>query len=391
MVRILHTADWQIGKPYARVRDPDNRARLRQARFDAVRSMAPLVQLHRVELVLIAGDLFDSPGPTTADVAQICSAIGALKVPALVIPGNHDHGAPGSLWHQKWFWKLASELAPNLEVLLKPEPILRAGLTVLPCPLLRQVDSTDPSAWVRGLDSSVLLHHPRVLLAHGSVQGFASDADADEENPAPSLNRLDLSALPDGLIDYVALGDWHGLKQVGAHAWYSGCPEQDRFPRGDDYRSGQVLIADVQRGCAPAVEVISTGQMRWHQISHRCSSAEDVHALQRLLARQLATRSGEDLLLLELDGQLNLADTRALSDLLEGLEARVLRLKLRNRLRTVADDLETTDLTRRSSDPLVARVAAVLQERSTSADDPEQQLLAQMALQELSNLCAVEH
>ena len=131
--------------------------------------------------------------------------------------------------------------------------------------------------------------------------------------------------------------------------------------------------------------------MRWHQISHRCSSAEDVHALQRLLARQLATRSGEDLLLLELDGQLNLADTRALSDLLEGLEARVLRLKLRNRLRTVADDLETTDLTRRSSDPLVARVAAVLQERSTSADDPEQQLLAQMALQELSNLCAVEH
>jgi len=113
--------------------------------------------------------------------------------------------------------------------------------------------------------------------------------------------------------------------------------------------------------------------------------------LQTLLQRLLASRSGEDLLLLELDGQLSLTASRLLAGLLETLEARLLRLKLRNRLQTIADEKETADLTGRASDPLVARVAAALQERLTTNSDPEQVLLAQMALQELSNLCAVEH
>ena len=390
MVRILHTADWQIGKPYARVRDPDHRARMRQVRFDSIRSMAELVQKHRIDLVLIAGDLFDSPGPTTADVAQSCSAIGSLQVPALVIPGNHDHGGPGSLWHQRWFQRLAGELAPNLEVLLRPEPLSRAGVTVLPCPLLRQAESLDPSHWVRGLDPVDLGDQPRVVLAHGSVHGFSA-ADGDDENPPPALNRLDLEALPKGLVDYVALGDWHGLKQISSNAWYSGCPEQDRFPRGDDYRSGQVLLVQLERGSLPVVEVVSTGQLRWHHLCHRCNGDRDVMALQTLLQRLLASRSGEDLLLLELDGQLSLTASRLLADLLETLEARLLRLKLRNRLQTIADEKETADLTGRASDPLVARVAAALQERLTTNSDPEQVLLAQMALQELSNLCAVDH
>ena len=33
MPLFLHSADWQIGKPYARVHDPDKRARLRQVRL----------------------------------------------------------------------------------------------------------------------------------------------------------------------------------------------------------------------------------------------------------------------------------------------------------------------------------------------------------------------
>ena len=389
MVRILHTADWQIGKPYARVRDPDNRARMRQVRFESIRSMAELVQNHRIDVVLIAGDLFDSPGPTSADVAQSCSAIGALQVPVLVIPGNHDHGGPGSLWHQRWFQRLADELAPNLEVLLRPEPLFRSGITVLPCPLLRQAESLDPTNWVRGLDSIELGDQPRILLAHGSVHGFGA-ADGDDENPPPALNRLDLEALPQGLVDYVALGDWHGLKQVSSNAWYSGCPEQDRFPRGDDYLSGQVLLVELERGARPVVEVAKTGQLRWHHLCHRCNGDPDVKALKSLLQRQLASRSGEDLMLLELDGQLSLTANRLLTDLLESLEARLLRLKLRNRLRIIADESETADLTSRASDPLVARVAAALQERSKTDSDPEQVLLAQMALQELSNLCSVE-
>ena len=116
MVRFLHTADWQIGKPYARVVDPDHRARLKQVRIAVIQRMALLVQRQQLDFVLVAGDLFDSPAPARSEVAQALSAIGQIPAPVLVIPGNHDHGGPGSLWHQGWFQELSADVAPNLQI-----------------------------------------------------------------------------------------------------------------------------------------------------------------------------------------------------------------------------------------------------------------------------------
>jgi hypothetical protein len=39
-ITVLHTADWQIGKPYGRVADPDKRSRLRQVRLEAIDRIA---------------------------------------------------------------------------------------------------------------------------------------------------------------------------------------------------------------------------------------------------------------------------------------------------------------------------------------------------------------
>lgn len=389
MVRFLHTADWQIGKPYGRVRDPDHRARLRQVRLGAITRMAEVVAEQRAELVLVAGDLFDSPGPSRSDVAQACSAIGAMDVPVLVIPGNHDHGGAGSLWHQSWFQQLATDLAPNLEVLLERAPRQLEQLTVLPCPLLRQAEVSDPCRWLQALEPGALGDRPRVVLAHGSVHGFDAQA-GDDDNPAPSPNRLQLEAIPPGLADYVALGDWHGLKQVAEQAWYSGCPEQDRFPRSSEYRSAQVLLVDVERAAAPKVEVIPTGQLAWHQLVHRCNGDSDLEVLDRLLKRQLGSRSGEDLLLLELDGQLSLAGNNRLQVMLEALESRLLRLKVRDRLRVVPAAAELGQLTERPGDPLVSRVAVQLQRLCSEQADLDTAALAQLALQELSAICGEE-
>jgi DNA repair exonuclease SbcCD nuclease subunit len=35
---------------------------------------------------------------TKATVSSACAAIGSLRIPVFVIPGNHDHGGPDSLW-----------------------------------------------------------------------------------------------------------------------------------------------------------------------------------------------------------------------------------------------------------------------------------------------------
>jgi DNA repair exonuclease SbcCD nuclease subunit len=392
MLRFLHTADWQLGKPYARISDPDKRALLRQERLAAIGRIGVVAREQGASFIVVAGDLFDSHQPTRTDVSAACSAIGALELPVLVIPGNHDHGGAGSVWQESYFLEECRQLAPNLTVLLEriPFELSRLGLpggVLLPCPLLRKAEPVDPTAWLRQVDFSPWADQPRIVLAHGSIQGFGSEdsGDTDDENPPVPTNRIDLATLPAGEIDYVALGDWHGLKQVGARAWYSGCHEMDRFPRSSDYRSGQVLVVQASRGSVPEAFPVTTGGIQWHQLQHRFNSDDDLERLEQLLRDLIGPRSNQDLLLLELDGSLSLAAAARLQELLERLEARLLRLKRRDRTSVAPDAAELRQLTERAGDPLVARVAQRLQELVEQGD--EQGELARMGLRELHRAC----
>ena len=390
MLSFLHSADWQIGKPYARVHDPDKRARLRQVRIEAIARIGEQIAPTQASLLLVAGDLFDSPTPSSSDVSAVCQAIGKLPVPVLVIPGNHDHGAPGSVWHTPFFQAEQRRRAPNLQVLLKREPLELEQAIVLPCPLLRRSDSHDPTAWVRQLDWSALpADKPRLLLAHGSVQGFGAtdldaDRDADEENPASANNRLQLDAALLEQLDYVALGDWHGLKQVNPRSWYSGTPEPDRFPRTDDYQGGQVLAVTATRGELPKVQPRPTASLRWLPLQVELQSIGDVERLERQLEQQLGDEPGQQLLLLEERGHLSLEGHRRYDALLERWEAQLLRLKRRGRCGTSPDAQELADLSGRADDPLIARVASELQQELMAAnDDPDTTAVLQLALAEL--------
>jgi DNA repair exonuclease SbcCD nuclease subunit len=390
-LRFLHTADWQLGKPYARVSDPDKRALLRQERLAAIGRLGAIARQQLAAFVLVAGDLFDTHQPTHADISAACSAIGALELPVLVIPGNHDHGGAGSLWQERYFLQDCRQLAPNLTVLLERQPFALSQLglpggVLLPCPLLRKAEPVDPTAWLRALDFSAWADQPRIVLAHGSIQGFgAEENDTDDENPPVPTNRIDLAALPAGEIDYVALGDWHGLKQLNPRAWYAGCHEMDRFPRAADYRSGQVLLVEARRGALPEVQAMPTGGIQWQQLQHRFNSDDDLERLEERLRDLLGPRSNQDLLLLELDGSLSLAAAARLQELLQRLEARLIRLKRRDRTSVAPDAEELRQLTERAGDPLVARVALRLQQ--LAAQDDDQAELARMGLRELHRAC----
>ena len=396
MLSFLHSADWQIGKPYARVQDPDKRARLRQVRLEAIARIGAQIGPTKASLLLVAGDLFDSPTPSSSDVSAVCQAIGKLELPVLVIPGNHDHGAPGSVWHTPFFQAEQRRRAPNLQVLLERQPLELEQAIVLPCPLLRRTDSHDPTAWVRQLDWSTLpADKPRLLLAHGSVQGFgAADLDthldADEENPASASNRLQLDGPLLEQLDYVALGDWHGLKQVNARSWYCGTPEPDRFPRSDDYQGGQVLAVTAQRGQLPVVQPRPTASLRWLQLRAELQTSADVERLERQLEQVLGDEPGQQLLLLEEQGSLSLEGHRRYDALLERWEAQLLRLKRRGRCGTSPDAQELAELCGRADDPLIARVASDLQQELSTSSDPEDAAVLQLALAELHRCLRAE-
>jgi DNA repair exonuclease SbcCD nuclease subunit len=385
MLSFLHSADWQIGKPYARVKDPDKLARLRQVRLEVIGRMGAHAQRSKAAFLLVAGDLFDSPTPSSSDVSAVCQAIGRLELPVLVIPGNHDHGAPGSVWHSAFFLAEQRRRAPNLQVLLERQPLELDGAIVLPCPLLRRSDSSDPSQWLSQLDwGSLPAGKPRILLAHGSVHGFAAaDLDADEENQASANNRLQLPETLLQQIDYAALGDWHGLKQVNAKSWYSGTPEPDRFPRSADYQGAQVLEVQVSRGGLPQVTPLLTGALQWHPLQFQFQGDGDLARLEQQLDALVGQEPGTHLLLLEEGGCLSLEGQRRYEALLERLEAQLLRLKRRGRCQLQAGADELAALCSRPGDPLIAKVAASLQAELLQGGDGEEAELLQLALGEL--------
>ena len=390
MLRLIHTADWQIGKPYGTVADEQKRFRLQQERLAAVGRLGEAVRLRQAELVLVAGDLFDSPAPATAAVLEVLELIGAMEVPVLVIPGNHDHGAPGSVWHRDDFQRHRRQFAPNLQLLLERRPVLLERAVVLPCPLLRNQDSSDPTQWLRSLDWSELpAGLPRIVLAHGGVQGFGGrDYDRDEEAQAGANNLIDLGALPSGPIDYLALGDWHNLKQVSERAWYPGTPEPDRFDQGEDNQRGQVLLVELERGAPPAVTPLPTGRIRWHNLRVRFSGDGDLDRLARQIEALTAGRVARDLLRLEVSGSLSLAGHRRYRQLISDLEQRLLRLRLKGDCQQAPQEHELEQLTACSDNPLIARVAQQLQHDLSGQSDVDGEAAARIrtALCELFQL-----
>lgn len=72
MIRFIHTADWQLGKPFGRA-PADARIVLQDARLDAVDAIAKLAAEHQVDHILVAGDVFDSCEPGDRVVRQALS------------------------------------------------------------------------------------------------------------------------------------------------------------------------------------------------------------------------------------------------------------------------------------------------------------------------------
>lgn len=88
-MKILHTSDWHVGKVL--------KGQSRMEEHAAV--LAELVEIARAEapdLVLVAGDLFDTAAPAPAATRLVTGALTALRgtgADVVAIAGNHDNGA----------------------------------------------------------------------------------------------------------------------------------------------------------------------------------------------------------------------------------------------------------------------------------------------------------
>ncbi len=327
-MRFIHTADWQIGKPFRNFGDRESV--LRQARLAAIETIGRLALAEGAAHVLVAGDLYDSDAPAQKTLLEPLERM--RNFPAVswhVIPGNHDHHRGNGLWDRA----AAQGLPENVHVHLAPEPVLLGGEAVLlPAPLRRRSEVNDLTEWMDTAESAPGLI--RIGLAHGSVTGFGTGSEA--KNPiAPDRARR-------AGLDYLALGDWHRTLSINTATWYAGTPEADRF---DSQEQGQVLLVDIAgHGAPPVVTIKRSGAYRWLTLAETLATAEDAAALEQRL------RALPDLpsLLLRLDvgGTLDLTARADLEQRLKGLEAALFWLArdLGNlHVRPTAEDLEQID------------------------------------------------
>ena len=380
-VRFSHTADWQIGKPYGPIESPDNQATARQSRIDSIRKIGSLVAEHQASFVIVAGDLFDSITPDRQTVHRTCNAVGEIGVPFYVIPGNHDHGGASSVWHQPYFLQAQKQYSPNLNVLLNNEPVIFDGAVILPRPLLRKHESTDTISDLRHHDYTVYEDRVRIVLAHGSILSFGGSDDVDIDGSKGAVNLIDIAQLPRQEIDYIALGDWHGAKKVAEHAWYSGTHETDRFPKGEDYLSGHVLLVEASRSGQPVVTPVKTTELHWHVRETELRNEDSLNALEADVQALREGRVGKDLLRLEIKGALGISQMHRFLEMLETWKADFLHLDVSNEVIAAPTQEEVNGLSTRPGDPITAAVARKLLQMAENGEADA--AIANEALREL--------
>jgi DNA repair exonuclease SbcCD nuclease subunit len=216
MLKILHTADIHLGAKFASL---ENKGASQREQLRATfKNVIATAIAERVNIVLIAGDLFDSnqqPQRNVDLVIEQFNLLGSNSIPVCLIPGTHDSLDSSSIYRKVDF----EGKCPNLRIFAdeniscKEYPSL--DLTVYGKPNLSNRSSVSPLKGLRRSTSSKF----HVGMAHGSL--YIPEKIAQDDH----VFRLE--EVQSSGMDYLALGHWHRIYRCPAEspAWYSGPPE----------------------------------------------------------------------------------------------------------------------------------------------------------------------
>lgn len=362
---VVHTADWQLGKPFGRF-DPEKAAVLRHARLTAIDRIADVARRSGAAHVLVAGDVFDAEAAPDHLIRQALSRMAShADIDWHLLPGNHDPARTGGLWHI-----IAGLGVPErIHLHLKPQAAeIAPGVHLLPAPLTAKATTTDPTAWMQAAPTPP--GTLRIGLAHGSVQGFGSPGEAAVPiHPARAKQAG---------LDYLALGDWHGLKQISPETWYSGTPEPDSFTGNDP---GHTLVVRFGADRRIDIEPVRTASYHWHAMTIETVASTMVERVARECAN-LPAALGSCLLSLTVKGRVPPAVAAELEAGLLHLEGQLFDLRVdRRELVVVAGAEDIASL----GQGAVRKVAERLQ-RLAKSPDPQQARIASLALATLFSM-----
>ncbi|WP_202081173.1 exonuclease subunit SbcD [Caldalkalibacillus salinus] len=262
-MRILHTADWHLGKTLeGRSRLPEQKAFLDE--------LYDIVQEEDIDVVLLAGDAFDTVNPSAVSEQLFYESIARIadegRVKVIVISGNHDH--PDRL-------AAASPLAEEHGITLVGKPVFQSykfdipkrdqqlHLAALPYPsesrlqellvqspheeLLQEQYQRRVRTIMEQLTANMTQDTVNMATSHLFVAGGAS-SDSERPIEVGGAYTVDPSVFPD-CLQYVALGHLHRPQTMRSHSHvtrYSGSPLAYSFSETGYAKS--VTIIDAQPG-----------------------------------------------------------------------------------------------------------------------------------------------
>lgn len=279
-MKILHTADWHVGKVLKGRTRTEEHARV-------LREVIDVAERERPDLVLVAGDLYDTAAPAADSVRVVTRALTALRrtgAEVVAVAGNHDNGAQIDALRP---WADAAGVRLVGQVAARPEQHLLTGETrdgepwrLVALPFLSQrhavraaemfdlstTEATQTYAdWVRRLverltepfesgEQAVNLVTGHLTVSGGTLGGGERDAHTIFPYHVPA------SVFP-ASCHYVALGHLHRQQEIvgPCPVRYSGSPLQVDF--GEETNEAGVLLVDVAPS-TPArvtVEPITSG------------------------------------------------------------------------------------------------------------------------------------
>jgi DNA repair exonuclease SbcCD nuclease subunit len=292
MLRLLHTADVHLGARHADL--GEQAAAQRERQFAAFTAAVDLAIAEKVDVVLIAGDLFDSNTQPKRSVERVAAEVKRLvgaTIRTVIIPGTHDVYDRSSLFRVHDLAALAgSGPDDDLVTVLTPD---RPSVHLTACDVVVHgpvfATKRAPHSPLRdlkvGAGDGATWH---VGMVHGSLS-IPDRTDRDEV----VFTREEIEATG---LDYLALGHWHSAQKgkAGSTTWaYSGAPEPVAVTQDG---AGKVLLVELNETNARRTVTIDervVGRTRFEKLDIDAATIGD----QPAVVAAIAAKSDPDLVL----------------------------------------------------------------------------------------------
>jgi len=266
MLKILHTADIHLGAKFSGLgnKGASQREQLR-ATFKNV--IATAIN-ERVNIVLVAGDLFDANQQPQRNIdlaVEQFNLLGSNSIPVCLIPGTHDSLDSSSIYRKVDFEGKCSNLKIFTDENISYKEYPGLDLTVYGKPNLSNRSYISPLQGLKRSTSSKF----HIAMAHGS---FYIPEKIAEDDHVFRLEEVKASGM-----DYLALGHWHRVYSCSEKppAWYSGPPEW--IP--DQKERGAVLLVSLSDSGEVRVEPKMLGLREYDELEIDMSEIQDVAKL----------------------------------------------------------------------------------------------------------------